>query len=88
MSIDIFDTACILGYMSSDLIKQMRDAIRNSGLPVVEIARQAGISQGQLSRFMRNQRTLTLPVAEKVCDVLGLELRPSKQTIAKKEGRK
>jgi transcriptional regulator with XRE-family HTH domain len=52
--------------------------VRRTGLPVLEIARKAGVSQGQLSRFMRDERTLTLPVAEKVCRVLGLSLTSAK----------
>src|SRR5262245_23030662 len=61
--------------MNGKITEQLKQAIRETELPVMEIARQAGISQGQLSRFMRDHRTLTLPVVEKLCALLGLELR-------------
>jgi transcriptional regulator with XRE-family HTH domain len=57
-----------------DIIGQLREAVSGSGLSLSEIARRAGLSEGQLSRFMRSERTLTLPAAAKVCTVLGLQL--------------
>src|SRR5947207_146229 len=60
--------------MKGKMTRLMQEAIRQTELPVLEIARQAGISQGQLSRFIRDERTLTLPIAERLCEVLGLEL--------------
>jgi hypothetical protein len=32
------------------------------------------VDHGQLSRFVRGERTLTLPVAARVCEALGPEL--------------
>ena len=40
----------------------------------------------QLSRFMRGERTLTLPTAEKICRVLNLEL--AERPPAKGKGNK
>ncbi len=57
-----------------DIIGQLREAVSGSGLSLSEIARRAGLSEGQMSRFMRAERTLTLPAAAKVCTVLGLQL--------------
>jgi DNA-binding phage protein len=65
--------------MSAEMTKQIQDAIRATGLPLLEVARRTGVSQPQLYRFMNNTRTLTLPAVEKLCKALGLELRPSKQ---------
>ena len=65
------------------MTKILQEAIRNNGLPLMEIARLAGITPGQLSRFMRDERTLTLPVADKVCRVVGLQLVPVKKRKAK-----
>jgi plasmid maintenance system antidote protein VapI len=69
--------------MDQSMTKILQEAIRNNGLPLMEIARLAGITPGQLSRFMRDERTLTLPVADKVCRVVGLQLVPVKKRKAK-----
>jgi plasmid maintenance system antidote protein VapI len=53
----------------------LQKAIRDSGLSLNALAEQAEVDDGQLSRFMRDDRTLSLPVAAKVCAVLGLELK-------------
>jgi transcriptional regulator with XRE-family HTH domain len=54
------------------LVEQLREAIRRSGRSLNQIAKAAGVGSNQLSRFMRGIRTLTLPAAEKVCQVLGI----------------
>jgi hypothetical protein len=38
--------------------------------------RDTGISSDRLYRFMSGERTLTLPAAAKLCEVLGLGLAP------------
>src|SRR5262245_16469785 len=58
------------------IVAQLRQAIRGSGLSLNELGRRTGVTEGQLSRFLRGDRTLTLPAAAKVCLYLGLELRP------------
>jgi len=57
----------------------IRDAIRNSGRSLNQLSRETGITQGMLSRFMRDERTLTISTAERLCTVLGLELGPVKK---------
>ncbi len=47
------------------LSEQLRDAIRNSEKTQVQLAHEAGLDPGQLSRFMGKQRSLTLESAEK-----------------------
>jgi transcriptional regulator with XRE-family HTH domain len=59
---------------TSRLVAQLQQAIRDSKLSLNELGRRTGVSQGQLSRFMRGDRTLTLPAAARVCDYFGLEL--------------
>ena len=54
-------------------------AIRDSGLSLNEVGRQAGVDMGAISRFMRNERNMILPQIEKLCGVLGLELTGKKQ---------
>lgn len=61
--------------IQSDWQELMRAAIENSGLTLLEISHRTGISQSQLSRFMRSERNITFPTAEKIGKLLGLELR-------------
>jgi transcriptional regulator with XRE-family HTH domain len=58
------------------LVEQLREAIRDSGQSLNQLGKAAGVGPNQLSRFMRGERTLTLPVAEKICAALGLGLAP------------
>ena len=50
-------------------------AIEESGKSVRSVALNAGISQPQLSRFVKGERDLLLDAANKVAKSLGLELR-------------
>lgn len=50
-------------------------AIEDSGKSVRSVALNAGISQPQLSRFVKGERDLLLDAADKVTKSLGLELR-------------
>lgn len=59
------------------LTEQLRTAIQESGRSQVELAQAAGISQGQLSRFMNGQRDLRLSSVERLASELGLTLRKS-----------
>jgi hypothetical protein len=72
--------------MKANMTELIQSAIRDSGLPLLKIAWLAGIDQGQLSRFMRNERQLTLPVVEQLCDVLGLELKATGKKPKKRNG--
>lgn len=58
------------------IVEQLQQAIRDSEFSLNELGRRTGVSQGQLSRFLRGDRTLTLPAAAKVCAFFGLELCP------------
>lgn len=65
------------------------EAIGVSGLNQVELAARSGISQGTLSRFLASdldkRRTITLPVADRLCKALGLKLVKERK---RKKGRK
>lgn len=63
--------------INSSLAAQLRKAVADSGLSISELGRQSGVAVAILSRFMRNERTLTLPVASKLCEALGLKLAPA-----------
>jgi transcriptional regulator with XRE-family HTH domain len=57
-----------------DIVEQLKQAIRRSGLSLSEIARRSGVDHGRLSRFCRSERTLTMSAAAKVCEILGMTL--------------
>jgi len=65
--------------MKPDIEAQLRQAVLDAGISRYQLADLSGVTEGQLSRFVRRERTLTLPAAAKVAVVLGLELRPAKQ---------
>jgi transcriptional regulator with XRE-family HTH domain len=69
--------------------KLILNAIKEAGLTQVELAAESGISQGLLSLFLEldssKRRTITLPVANRLCKVLGLELVQTKKA---KQGKK
>jgi plasmid maintenance system antidote protein VapI len=52
----------------------LQPSIRDCGLSVHELSKPAGVSNPQLYRFVRGQRSLTLPAAEKLARFLGLRL--------------
>jgi DNA-binding phage protein len=58
------------------LVEQLKDAIRGSGRSLTQLSKDCGVATPQLSRFMKGERTLTLPNAEKICRALGLHLAP------------
>jgi transcriptional regulator with XRE-family HTH domain len=56
------------------LSEQLRQAIRGCGQNLHELARKTGVSPSQLSRFLRQERSLQLRAAEKLCLHLRLSL--------------
>ena len=54
--------------------QQLREAIAGCGLSLNQLSQAAGVDRGMLSRFLREERTLTLAVVAKVCKALGLSL--------------
>jgi DNA-binding phage protein len=58
--------------------ERIRTAIVASGRPLTHLAKDADMDDGMLSRFMRNQRDLTMRSMERLCSVLGLDLLPKK----------
>jgi hypothetical protein len=59
------------------LVGELQQVIRDSGLTLTEIGKASGVDQGQLSRFVRGERTITLPAAAKLCVFFGLRLAKS-----------
>jgi DNA-binding phage protein len=58
------------------LIGQLKHAISASGKTMYRLAKDADVTVDSLYRFMKGQRSITLEAAEKVCEVLNLELTP------------
>lgn len=61
--------------ISSDL----RKAIERDERSWCALARDAGMSPIQLTRFIRDERGLTTPTVDALCEALGLELRPKRR---------
>jgi transcriptional regulator with XRE-family HTH domain len=70
-----------------DLEEQLRQAIKKTGLSLHEIGRRAGVAAPIVSRFMRADRSLTLPIASRLCQALGLRLTEAAEAPAPKKGR-
>jgi transcriptional regulator with XRE-family HTH domain len=62
------------------LIDQLKEAIRGSGQTLRQLGRAAGVSADQISRFLRDHRTLTLPAVAKLCQALDLQLVRKRST--------
>ncbi len=58
---------------------QIRRAIRDSGLSLYAVARDAGVTVSPVQRFMDGQHGMTVDTAEKIAPVVGLELRVTRR---------
>jgi transcriptional regulator with XRE-family HTH domain len=56
------------------LKQQLREAIRDSGQSLQQLGKACGIGADRLSRFVRDERGISLDAAEKLCTFLGLRL--------------
>lgn len=54
---------------------QLREAVRACG-SVYAVARDSGVNQSSLNRFMNGERDLRLTAVDKLANYFGLELRP------------
>ena len=62
------------------VVTVVRDAIRRDNRSITRLARDAGVSQSQVSRFVSGQRGVTINTMERLLDSLGLELRPLRRS--------
>jgi len=53
----------------------LRIAIRTDGRSLNALGRAAGVDPGVLSRFLRDERTLTLSTADQICAGLAVDVR-------------
>jgi transcriptional regulator with XRE-family HTH domain len=69
------------------MLTQIREAVRDDGRTLTEIAESSGLDAGRLSRFVRGERDLSLAAAARLCEALGFELVRG-PSPAKAEGRR
>ena len=62
-----------------DIEQQLKSAVLEADMSRYQIAKLSGVSEAQLSYFVNDIRSLTLPAAAKLAQALGLELRPIKK---------
>jgi plasmid maintenance system antidote protein VapI len=68
------------------LADALRQAIRESGQSQNAISYATQVPAAAVSRFMNGHRDITLSTANRLCEFLGLELRPRpKRTNSRKE---
>lgn len=68
----------------TDIETRLRQALAESPLSLNQLSAHCGIDVGILSRFLRAERTMTLPTAARLAKVLGLELRATKRQKRRK----
>ena len=61
------------------LADELRAAIDDSGLTQYRIAKDTGISQPVINRFVNREREVSLETADKLLRYLGIELRRGKR---------
>ena len=64
------------------ITRQVRAAIRASGLSQADLCRRAGLEEAALSRFLSEKTGLTLASVDRLAEVLDLDLvsrKPSKR---------
>jgi hypothetical protein len=52
----------------------LRQAIKNCGLSLYRVAKDAPVGYASLHRFMNGERSISLDVFDRLCESLGLEL--------------
>ena len=78
---------CVIIEFMRNIEEQLKQALEDSDMTRAEIVRKSKnqLSEAQLSYFVNNKRSLTLPAAAKLAKVLGLELVAKKKRKAKKK---
>ena len=65
------------------MTERLRQAIAESGLPMLTIATDTGIQRASLIRFARGDQSLRLDVADKLAAYFGLKLVADKDSTRK-----
>jgi len=58
------------------LVDELREAIFHCGETEYRVAKESGVAQPILNRFLRGERGISLETAAKVCKYLRLHLAP------------
>ena len=69
-----FPPAATSGGASGRLSQALRDALRASGKSMYQIARDAGVAQIVVSRFLSGERDIRMATADRLAEALGLKL--------------
>jgi plasmid maintenance system antidote protein VapI len=65
------------------MTETLRQAIAESGLPMLTLAQRTGIERVSLIRFARGDQSLRLDIADKLAAYFGLALAPAKTSKRK-----
>ncbi len=60
------------------IAEQLKKAIKDSELSASEISRHTGITVGQICRFIKGERSLTISTADVLLQFFGLEIKGKK----------
>lgn len=60
--------------LPATMTEVLRQAIADSGLPMLTISTDTGIERASLIRFARGDQSLRLDIADRLAEYLGLEL--------------
>lgn len=58
------------------MTKVLRQAIVDSGLPLLTLSKESGIERASLRRFVKGERSLRLDMADKLAEYFRLSLEP------------
>ena len=67
-----------------DFADELRDKIRQSGIPQLQLAKAAGISQPSLYHFMNETQDIRLQTFNRLAKLMGFELKHQKSKMPKK----
>ena len=67
------------------MTEMLRQAILDSGLPLLRLAEETGVERASLSRFVAGKRSLRLDMADKLAAYFGLTLTPTEKKHATKK---
>ena len=59
---------------SKKLSQQLREAILKASMSRYQLAKESGVGEGSLSRFVHRQQSLTLDSVDAIGEVLGLQI--------------
>lgn len=67
------------------LLDEIRRAVETSGKTRYRIAKESGVSAGQLSRLVNGERGMAVETIERLADYLGLKITIEPRNKTKKE---